>query len=773
MPSARVFEGHLFDVYNLEHEMHLWVLDSTGRARLFKDVYYPTIYAHGPSDLLKKLVARLEELDALYRPPRFVHRKHFYRNTRLEVLELVLSRPSVLNKIRRRLYALYGRLDIFHSDIEIPTAYLYSRGIYPLARVRFYCQHERIFNRITRIELLSERHQSEAGLEARVFDYELPRLRILSMALRGSHRLGLSERNPLLIEVEDRRYELSPVPPLNFLKELNRILAIEDPDVVLSAFGDQTIMPAVFSLSQKHNVPLGFDRDLSPRTLRNIVRRGTSYNTYGSWIYVAPSYPFFGRWHIDSANSFVYKEADLAGIVELARLSRIPVQKLARSSTGTALTSIETDVALNMGYLVPWQKSAIEAPKTAYELLIADKGGLVFLPETRDSNVFEQVAQIDFGQMYPSIMVQHNISPECVNCECCASDPDAPRVPETGYHVCRRRRGVVSEALRHVLERRRFYKQRKLETTGAEREIYDARQNSIKWMLVTSFGYLGYRNAKFGRIESHESVTAIGRKVLLQAKDISEAAGYHVCHAITDCLFLRRTVEKHIDKEHLLNLCERIGRETGIEMKIEGIYDWVIFPRSRVDPEIGVVNRYAGRFTDGSIKYRGIAARRKDTPPFIHQAQMALLELMSTATTIAELQALHSRVHGLFQQFDQKIQSARIPWRELLLRRKISRELDQYRVRNAAYSGLRQLAERGMEVQPGERLRFLVRNHKHPAREKRVIAEELAEFGPEVIGYDRPLYRRLLREAFEELWQYFAPENYFRNLGDPQPRLFD
>ncbi|EMO53823.1 hypothetical protein LEP1GSC172_4439 [Leptospira noguchii] len=30
---------------------------------------------------------------------------------------------------------------------------------------------------------------------------------------------------------------------------------------------------------------------------------------------------------------------------------------------------------------------------------------------------------------------------------------------------------------------------------------YEARQSALKWMLVTSFGYLGYRNAKFGRLE--------------------------------------------------------------------------------------------------------------------------------------------------------------------------------------------------------------------------------------------------------------------------------
>ena len=69
---------------------------------------------------------------------------------------------------------------------------------------------------------------------------------------------------------------------------------------------------------------------------------------------------------------------------------------------------------------------------------------------------------------------------------------------------------------------------------------YKERQTALKWMLVTCFGYLGYKNARFGRIEAHEAVTAHGRDKLLTAKEISEAAGYTVLHGLTDCLWLQK-----------------------------------------------------------------------------------------------------------------------------------------------------------------------------------------------------------------------------------------
>ena len=53
------------------------------------------------------------------------------------------------------------------------------------------------------------------------------------------------------------------------------------------------------------------------------------------------------------------------------------------------------------------------------------------------------------------------------------------------------------------------------------------------------FGYLGFKNARFGKIEAHECVNAWGREVLLRAKEAVEARGYHVLHALVDCLWVQ------------------------------------------------------------------------------------------------------------------------------------------------------------------------------------------------------------------------------------------
>src|SRR5207247_1575 len=149
---------------------------------------------------------------------------------------------------------------------------------------------------------------------------------------------------------------------------------------------------------------------------------------------------------------------------------------------------------------------------------------------------YEQVGELDFSAMYPTMMARFNISPETIGCACC---PDS-RVPEINYTVCRRRRGRVPQVPDHPLERRLYYKQRKQATTGSQRASYDQRQTALKWCLVTSFGYLGYRNARFGRIEAHEAVTAFAREMLLRAKEVAESHGFRMLHALVESMWLQR-----------------------------------------------------------------------------------------------------------------------------------------------------------------------------------------------------------------------------------------
>ncbi|MEM3988733.1 MAG: hypothetical protein QXZ22_09105 [Sulfolobales archaeon] len=61
-------------------------------------------------------------------------------------------------------------------------------------------------------------------------------------------------------------------------------------------------------------------------------------------------------------------------------------------------------------------------------------------------------------------------------------------------------------------------------------KVYDSKRKTCKWVLIASFGYLGYRNNLFGSISAHEVVTSSSRHVAILAKKTVERLGYTVVH---------------------------------------------------------------------------------------------------------------------------------------------------------------------------------------------------------------------------------------------------
>src|SRR5256886_12563848 len=125
----------------------------------------------------------------------------------------------------------------------------------------------------------------------------------------------------------------------------------------------------------------------------------------------------------------------------------------------------------------------------------------------------------------------------------------------------------------------------------------------MKWILVTSFGYLGYKNFVFGRIEAHEAVTAYSRELLLQAKDLAEAAGFRLIHAVVDSIWVHKP---HVGEREVADLAGTISRAIGIPPAGGGHYRLVILSPAPVPPRLGVPDPLFGGFSDGNPQVPGV-----------------------------------------------------------------------------------------------------------------------------------------------------------------------
>jgi DNA polymerase-2 len=301
--------------------------------------------------------------------------------------------------------------------------------------------------------------------------------------------------------------------------------------------------------------------------------------------------------------------------------------------------------------------------------------------------------------MYPSIMAHFNISPETVLL--------GEYNPRTGLPITRAERGLVPETLQPLLQKRIAIKSQLLVMPkwDPRRRRYKAAASAHKWLLVTCFGYLGYKNARFGRIESHEAVTAYGREILLRAKEAAEDLGFEVLHLYVDGMWIKKPGSVTVaDFQPLL---DEILTRTGLPIGLDGVYRWVAFMPSRVDARIPVANRYFGVFQSGEIKVRGIELRRHDTPDFIKELQQQMLDILSKAPDAEQARDLLPEVHALVRRRLTALKRGRIPLEKLIVRQTLSRELEAYHSPSPTALAARQLAEYDKDLRPGQAVRFV------------------------------------------------------------------
>ncbi|WP_272984680.1 DNA polymerase domain-containing protein [Fervidicoccus fontis] len=283
----------------------------------------------------------------------------------------------------------------------------------------------------------------------------------------------------------------------------------------------------------------------------------------------------------------------IPGWMIIGRISFTNLNEVASSSIGKLLTEIEAIEAYRRKMVVPNIRIYNEGWRNVDELLTYDSGGLIGIPE---AGVYENVLQIDFSSLYPSIISKFNISPETIdrpNCRNRLHLNDAP------HEVCVDFDGLVSSTLKKLIDLRSKIK----EINGP---FSKTMEKAVKWIMVASFGYLGYRNARFGNVGAYELVIFISKKVMNKAIEISLKNGFNVLHYIVDSLFLQKFSKELINDMDANRLLGEIEKGTGLKIKEEQRYKWIIFPKALNPIKSAAPNRYYGLTYDGELIVKGV-----------------------------------------------------------------------------------------------------------------------------------------------------------------------
>jgi DNA polymerase elongation subunit (family B) len=641
------------------------------------------------------------------------------------VLEISVHAPAQFSSLTQQLIRACPDAQFFHVDVSLPQRYFYDRELFPLV----HCE----------VELTAEGQiQSIQALESPWdTDYGFPPFTIMELSPDSpSPNPNHGGCSSLVVRMDGEERVLEG-DDADVVQRFNQLLVRQDPDILLTDWGDSYLLPHLMIMADRLHMPLALNRD----THRPIgARKPHSYFSYGRILSHAGARTLSGRLHLDRHNSFALAEMGLAGLIEQARVTKVDLQHMARTTTGTGITSMQLETACRDGLLIPYRKQEPEAFKSALELLQTDQGGLVFAPI---AGYHEQVGELDFSSMYPSIMVRFNISPETVNCRCCRNEPTA-RVPEIGHHTCRHHKGLVPRTLAPLLDKRVKYRQLMAATTQpAARAVLDQRQTALKWLLVVSFGYLGYKNARFGRIEAHESVTAYSRDILLRAKEIAEHHGYRMLHAIVDSLWLVKPGAVRADYD---SLAQAISEQTELSIGVEGLYRWIGFLPSRVNPLMPVPNQFVGLFDHGAMKIRGIEIRRSDAPFLVKQAQAEVLRCLSEVRTLAELSGQIPQALAIIRTYRRYLLDGHATVEELAITKSLSKEPQAYRHQTLSMIAAQELLARGVSLKAGDTIHYIITDADaaYPPDRARAVVGLDGTWSYDVSAYDGLLLKAAL-----------------------------
>ncbi len=714
--------GWIFDAYPLDDKIILWIKNKNIHRLEVK--WSPSLYV--ASDVKYKLDKLLKNQQVLSLI------KEYNWVTKIEkvsdlndstVLQLTLRKSSDLLRLGNTIESLdmFGAYRLYNVDIAPVQSFMYQYDLFPLGKYKI-------------------NHTWIPQSDIAETDYDLPVFRKITLQVNSKTSKKLPKFTDKINSIQINDITLQSDSEEQIILDCVAMIKDIDPDFIITQNGDSWDFPyiAYRAIKNKISEKLILGRENHP--LKIPTRNGTSYYSYGQIHFKPTSTQLQGRIHIDRSNAFLWETEDsLQAIFEIARTCRLPIQTAARASIGKCMSSVQFYNATKRNLLIPWKPIMSEIFKTRMDLLIGDRGGLILEPII---GVHENVGEIDFASLFGNIMLQKNISAETINCKCCPNSNNI--VPDLEYRICKRR-GIVPQSLQLLLEKRKKYTDLiKITQNKEQSKIYEQRKAALKWILVTSFGYLGFNNAKFGRIDAHMAVCAFARKLLLQAMKIAEEHKFVVLHGIVDSLWIYKKNSTIQDYEILRDI---IAKETGFDLSLD-VYKWIVFLSSKNNSELPVANRYFGANKNGELKLRGIETRRRDTPKYFKQCQLDILNLFAKCKNISEIKKSMKEAKHIQNLYKLCLFTHKLPLQDMAFTNKVTRGTDQHKSHTIQADAISQLKWEGKNIEPGQKIRYVINDYARKISHRAVPLEFANK-------YDAKKYSDLLDDCCKSILEPF------------------
>ena len=253
-------------------------------------------------------------------------------------------------------------------------------------------------------------------------------------------------------------------------------------------------------------------------------------------------------------------------------------------------------------------------------------GGWVF--NNIVSGEYRNVSVFDVTSLYPTMIINNNISFETVNCMCCEDKEEAlvPAIVLEGdtwkhpMHICVNELGILpTQVMKYMTERieyKKLAKQAELENPD-KCKAYLNLSNSYKILINSAYGYMGYEYGKYKNIDAAKLVTACGRATIKECVRIAtKHMKWDVIYGDTDSLFVNNSdTIPAADIEKFQKLCQKRCR---VNMELDKTYERLLLHRAK--NYLGVIKG------SNKLVIKGLAGKKSDRCLWVRSVFKQMLE---------------------------------------------------------------------------------------------------------------------------------------------------
>jgi len=381
----------------------------------------------------------------------------------------------------------------------------------------------------------------------------------------------------------------------------------------------------------------------------------------------------------------------LPQIFQFANICRQTVFDVSRMRTSQMINWILVREAFRLDEIILNQPTPTEiSSRFAVEPY---EGGYSMEPQ---KGIYKNIAVLQFRNLYPGIVLEHNISPETLDIDAEMYE-NFNKVPESEHFFSKKVRGFVPTVVLHSMEEGKRTSEL-MEAIPKEDALYiqlDSRREALRMLANAVYGYFAYPGSRwYSRICAY-SVAAWGRHYMKKAVDIAKEEELKIIFADSYSFFVRDANEKRIEKL-IEKIKEVVPKNTDLHLK--GIYKAGIFTPGGTKT---TKRRYALLDQEDKLLIKGFEAVRRDWSKIAKETQeMVLMSILRDKSA--------KKAEEIIKDAIEKVKNGDVDMEDLVIRNQLTKPIEKYDQPWPHVSAAKKLSVRGGIITVGSVISYII-----------------------------------------------------------------